>query len=47
MGNEIKTGISMGSDSITELPTFVEQKSKQTAQSNTPVPMLLPINDLP
>ena len=31
---------------ITELPSLVEQKSKQTALSNKPVPMSLPINDL-
>ena len=31
---------------ITELPMFVEQKSKQTAPNNTPEPMSLPINDL-
>ena len=32
---------------ITELPTLVEQKSKQTALSDRPVPMSLPINDIP
>ena len=33
-------------DPITELPTLVERKSKQTALSDRPVPMSLPINDL-
>ena len=31
---------------ITELPTLVEQKSKQTALNERPEPMSLPINDL-
>ena len=31
---------------ITELPTLVEQKSKQTAENNKPEPMSLPINYL-
>ena len=31
---------------ITELPTLVEKKSKQTDLNDTPEPMLLPINDL-
>ena len=30
---------------ITELPTSVEKKSKQTDLNDTPEPMLLPIND--
>ena len=32
---------------ITELPTLVEQKSKQTVLIDKPEPMSLPINDLP
>ena len=32
---------------ITELPTQVEKKSKQTDLNDTPKPMSLPINDLP
>ena len=31
---------------ITELPTLVERKSKQTALNDRPEPMSLPINDL-
>ena len=31
---------------ITELPTLVEQKSKQTALNDRPEQMSLPINDL-
>ena len=31
---------------ITELPTLVEKKSKQTDLNDTPEPMSLPINDL-
>ena len=31
---------------ITELPTLVEKKSKQTDLNNTPEPMSLPINDI-
>ena len=31
---------------ITELPTFVEKKSKQTDLNDTSQPMSLPINDL-
>ena len=32
---------------ITELPTLVEKKSKQTDLSDTPEQMSLPINDPP
>ena len=32
---------------ITELPTLVEKKSKETDLNDTPEPMSLPINDLP
>ena len=44
MGNVIETVGSTGS--ITELPTLVEKKSKQTDLNNTPEPMLFSINDL-
>ena len=32
---------------ITELPTYMEKKSKQTDLNYTPVPMTLPIYDKP
>ena len=32
---------------ITELPTLVEKKSKQTDLNDTPEPMSSPFNDLP
>ena len=44
MGNVIETVRS--TVPITELPTLVEKKSKQTDLNDTPEPMSLPINDL-